>query len=185
MTLKEAQALVEAILFVSGEPVPTRELCKCLGFDAPTMEALIRGVAALYQGDGRGVRLLEIGGGWQFCSVPELAPTIAAYVGDRRSARLSQAALETLAIVAYRQPVTKGEIEQIRGVNVDGVVGALVDRELITEVGRRDTVGRPILYGVTPKFLRHFGLSCIAELPRLEDLDGSEPGSIFDFPAEV
>jgi len=89
--------------------------------------------------------------------------------GQRRSSQLSQAAIETLSIIAYRQPITKAEIEQIRGVNVDGVVGALADRELITEVGRKETIGRPILYAVTPKFLRHFGLKSVDELPSLDE----------------
>jgi segregation and condensation protein B len=169
MSPDEIRGAVEAILFVAGEPVQVKEISRWLGVGESVVEISIKELSECYSKGTKGIRLLEIGGGWQFCTDPHFSGVIAQMTGQRRSSQLSQAAIETLSIIAYRQPITKAEIEQIRGVNVDGVVGALADRELITEVGRKETIGRPILYAVTPKFLRHFGLKSVDELPSLDE----------------
>ena len=124
-----------------------------------------------YEENGRSFRIIEIAGGFQFATTKQFGPFVGLLSRDRAKRRLSPAALETISIVAYRQPVTKPEIESIRGVNCDQVLVSLLERELLTIAGRADTVGRPLLYGTTDAFLRAFGLNSLSDLPKLRELE--------------
>ncbi|MBC8162894.1 MAG: SMC-Scp complex subunit ScpB [Roseiflexaceae bacterium] len=157
--------LVEALLFVAGEPVTLIQLAKALELAPDTVEAALDTLAAL---PGRGVCVQRLGDRVQLVSTPAAAGAVERFLGVQASARLSAAALEALAIIAYRQPITRAQIDAIRGVDSGGVVRALQARELIAEAGRLDTVGRPILYAVTDQFMHQFGLTSLAELPALE-----------------
>ncbi|HEU5317258.1 MAG TPA: SMC-Scp complex subunit ScpB [Chloroflexota bacterium] len=161
-------AQVEAVLFVADRPVSVQELSKLL---VVSPDAVEDAVAWLEGGSGeRGIALQRQGQALQMVSHPLAAPVVQRFLGLEMSGKLSAAALETLAIVAYRQPVTRTQIEQIRGVNPDYAVHNLLTRGLIEEVGRQNTVGRPILYGTTFEFLRAFGLRSLADLPEMADL---------------
>jgi segregation and condensation protein B len=161
-------AQVEAVLFVADRPVSVQELAKLL---VVSPDAIEDAVAWLEGGSGdRGIALQRQGQALQMVSHPLAAPVVQRFLGLEMSGKLSAAALETLAIIAYRQPVTRTQIEQIRGVNPDYAVNNLVARGLIEEVGRQNSVGRPILYGTTFEFLRAFGLRSLAELPDVADL---------------
>ena len=133
------------------------------------MRSAIEQLNAQYEQTGRAFRAQRVAGGWQVLTLPSLGPLVSRLHRDRRESRLSQAALETLAIVAYRQPITTPEIEAVRGVNCQGVLKSLVARGLVEVTDRLDTVGRPVVYGTTFEFLQYFGLSNLAELPELED----------------
>lgn len=158
--------LIESLLFVAGEAVTVTQLAQVLELPADGLELALAELADSLQ--GRGVRLQRSGDRLQLVSAPEAAPVLARFLGVQVSARLSTAALEVLAIIAYRQPLTRAQIEAIRGVDSSGVVRALLARDLISESGRLETVGRPILYSTTPEFLNQFGLSSLAELPPLD-----------------
>jgi segregation and condensation protein B len=163
-------AALEALLFVSPEAVPPSQLAAALEASVAEVEEALR------QLDGelrtRGLRLQRHGGRVQLTTAPEMAELIERFLGLEATSRLSRAALETLAIIAYQQPVTRPYVEGVRGVNSDGVMKSLLGKGLIHEVGRADGPGRPILYGTSADFLRHFGLNSLSELPPL-DLDGS------------
>ncbi len=158
---------VEALLFVAPNPVRVGELARALDVSAAEVEAALERLAALRKNGG--IILQRQGERVQLVTAPDLAGDVERFLGLDLSSRLSPAALETLAIVAYKQPVTRAQIEAIRGVNSDSVLRALLNKGLIEEVGRLDTVGRPILYGTTMAFLQYFGLSDLSELPPLED----------------
>lgn len=157
--------LVEALLFVVGEPVTVAQLAKAAAVPPDAIEAALDTLAAQ---TGRGLRIQRLGDRVQLVSVPEAAAAIERLLGVQASARLSAAALETLAIIAYRQPITRAQIEAVRGVDSGGVVRALLARDLITEAGRLETVGRPMLFAVTELFMRQFGLASLADLPPLD-----------------
>jgi len=162
----DALRLAEAMLFASATPVTARALGQVLpeGSEAETVLAALRDGYA-----GRGVELVEVAGGWQFRTAPDLAPRLRKVVSVPR--RLPRAAMETLAIVAYHQPVTRAEIEEIRGASLaQATLDALLESGLIVPKGRRETPGRPTLWGTTPAFLAQFGLSDLRALPRREDL---------------
>ncbi|MCD6289786.1 MAG: SMC-Scp complex subunit ScpB [Anaerolineae bacterium] len=160
-------ALVESLLFVADEPVPLSRLADALEAPKEEIESVLGELTEACR--DRGVRVQRKGDLVQMVSAPEAAPYIERFLGLNLTTRLSPAALEVLAIVAYRQPITRAEIEAIRGVSCDAVLRTLVNRGLLEEVGRLDRVGRPILYGTTFQFLQHFGLSSLDELPPLED----------------
>jgi segregation and condensation protein B len=164
---------LEAILFVSAEPVPPLQLAVALEISVSAVE---QGLDQL-NGElrARGLRLQRHGGRVQLTTAPEMAEMVERYLGLEATSRLSRAALETLAIVAYQQPVTRPQIEAVRGVSSDGVMKSLLGKGLIQEVGRTEGPGRPILYGTTPDFLQHFGLNSLMELPPL-DLSRVEDG---------
>ena len=185
--MMELKPVIEALLFGSQQPLGVSELKSLLAAaaehsEAPEVKALkktkadaiLAALAALqqeYETAGRSYRLACVAEAWQFVTQPEFAPWLRALSGERaRPAKLSQPALETLTIVAYRQPVTRAEIEQIRGVSVDGVIQTLLERELVEPVGRAEVVGRPVTYGTTRKFLEYFGLAHIQELPGGDEL---------------
>jgi segregation and condensation protein B len=160
-----ATQLVESLLFVAGEPVPVGQLARALELPVDTIEAALGELGRLYQ--HRGIRIQRHGDQVQLVSAPESAPAVARFLGVQASGRLSPAALEVLAIIAYRQPITRAQVDAIRGVDSSGTIRALLTRDLIGESGRLETVGRPILYSTTPNFLQTFGLTSLAELPPL------------------
>lgn len=165
--------IVEAILFASNTPVTLKALREVVDAeDLPRLAEVIAELRREYEAPGRGVSLVEMAGGYQLLSREECAEHVELYLKARRKARLSRAALETLAIVAYRQPVTKVEIDKIRGVDCGGVLGTLLERRLIVIKGRAKGVGSPLLYGTTMEFLATFGLNRLEDLPRLEEMEG-------------
>lgn len=163
--------LLEAALFASARPVPVDELA-ALDPDASASDiaTALEEVKSHYDSDGHGVELVEIGGGWQILTRSEYTEAIERAQLAARPQRLSAAALETLAIIAYRQPIGRAEIEEIRGVNVGSILKSLHERGLIDVVGRAEGLGRPLLYGTTPLFLEHFALRHLEELPRADEL---------------
>ncbi|HWP65271.1 MAG TPA: SMC-Scp complex subunit ScpB [Candidatus Limnocylindria bacterium] len=164
------QAIVESLLFAAAAPVPLARLVQALdGHDRREVAAAVRRLAETYEREGRGLRVVEVAGGYQIRTVPEHGPWVRRLLGGKPP-RLSRPMLETLAIIAYRQPCTRPEIEAIRGVDVDAVVTTLLERRMIRMVGRKDAPGRPILYGTTPEFLEVFGLPDLDALPPLRDL---------------
>ena len=161
---------LEALLFSSDQPLPLSLLAESLDL-APDIVA--EGLLALgreYEARGAGIQLREIAGGWQIVTAPEQAEWVGRLLRGKKKMRLSRAALETMAIIAYKQPVTKSEVEAIRGVDSSGVMGTLLERNLVTIRGRSKVVGRPLLYGTTQEFLEYFGLRDLGELPRPEEL---------------
>ncbi|MBN1178726.1 MAG: SMC-Scp complex subunit ScpB [Anaerolineae bacterium] len=162
----ELTALVESLLFVADEPVSTARLAAALEISQTEVEQALEALDSLLE--GRGVCLERMGTHVQLVTAPQAAPHIERFLGLAEQRRLSPAALETLAIVAYRQPISRPEVEAFRGVNSDSVLRTLLSAGLIEEVGRAQTVGRPILYGTTFTFLQHFGLSRLDDLPPLE-----------------
>ena len=167
MELKEIESAIEGILFAAGEPVGVERICLALEIDRATADAVCQRLADAYSYERRGIRLLKLDSSYQLCSAPEFAPYIRRAFESRRPARLSQPALEVLAIIAYYQPVTRAYVDQIRGVDSSYTVGLLLERELIEECGRLAVPGRPIQYRTTQTFLRSFGLSSLDELPEL------------------
>ena len=167
MELKELESAIEAILFAAGDPVPAERICTALEQDRETVDAVCPRLADDYSYERRGIRLIRLEDSWQMCSAPEHASAIRKTLESRKPARLSQTALEVLAIVAYFQPVTRTYIEQIRGVDSAYTVGLLLERDLIQEAGRLAVPGRPIQYRTTETFLRSFGLTSLEELPEL------------------
>jgi len=164
------QAIVESLLFAAAAPVPLARLVQALdGHDRREVAAAIRRLRETYEREGRGLRIVEVAGGFQIRTVPEHGPWVRRLLGGKPP-RLSRPMLETLAIIAYRQPCTRPEIEAIRGVDVDAVVMTLLERRMIRIVGRKEAPGRPILYGTTPEFLEVFGLPDLEALPPLRDL---------------
>lgn len=177
-TISNLPALIESLLFVADRPTPTDVIAQVLNVSPEAVEEALQALDA--QLTQRGIRLQRKGTQVQLVSMPEAAPYIQRFLGLELSGRLTQPALETLAIIAYRQPITRAALEAIRGVNCDGVLRTLVSRGLVEEVGRLEQAGRPILYGTTFEFLQYFGLKSLDELPPLELPDASP-----DKPAEA
>jgi segregation and condensation protein B len=161
----EMQAALEALLFASDAPLELGRIGEVLDLAPDEARAACEALRAACEAPGRGLAVVEVGGGYRLVTRPELAPVLLRLQRLRLKSRLSRAALETLAIVAYRQPISRPEIEQLRGVSADAVVTHLLERRLVRVVGRKETPGRPILYGTTREFLEHFGLRDLAELP--------------------
>ncbi len=156
---------LEAVLMVSDEPVSEMSLAQVLQQPVPQVSAALSALAAEYDATGRGFELRKVAGGWRFYSRGECAEVVERFVRDGQQARLTQAALETLAVVAYRQPVTRGRVSAVRGVNVDGVMRTLVSRGLVEEAGQEDSGA--LLYRTTAYFLERMGLNSVDELPDL------------------
>ena len=169
MEIKELESALEGVLFASGEPVAVERLCLGLEVDRPTLDAVAQRLMDKYSYERRGIRLLRLDTSYQLCSAPEFAPYIRKTLESRKPARLSQPALEVLAIIAYYQPVTRAYVDQVRGVDSAYTVSLLLERELIEEAGRLAVPGRPTLFRTTKNFLRSFGLSSLEELPELPD----------------
>ena len=170
-TTSDTRAL-EALLFVSDEPLASSVLAQALEIERRTVEELCDRLAAELDARGAGVVLRNVAGGWRLFTHPDTAAEVERFVLSSRQARLTKAALETLAIVAYKQPVTRHQITSIRGVNSDGVLRALQDKGLVEEAGREETPGRPILFATTSSFLERLGLPSLAALPSLAPLLG-------------
>jgi segregation and condensation protein B len=180
MSDKDLRAAVEALLFASERPLTPEEMKHAFadGVSAADIRGAIEELRSEYDNDARGFRMYEIAGGFQLASDIRFAETLKRFYQSREKKKISQAGLETLSVIAYRQPVTRAEIEAIRGVNVDGAVRTLMEKGMIRISGRKEVPGRPILYGTTQEFLEHFGLRSVQELPplseySLKDLDPS------------
>jgi len=174
VTQEETRKIIEALLFASDRPLNIEMIREALdNAQDADIQAAISALNAEYADTGRSFSIKEIAGGFQFMTDPIYSRWIAR-LSKRAVDKLTGPALETLAIIAYRQPITRGEIEAIRGVNVDGVLHTLESRSLIRTRGRKDTVGRPILYGTTTDFLEYFGLKSLQELPQLKEFTESE-----------
>jgi segregation and condensation protein B len=180
--MSDLKSIIEALIYASPEPVTMKALVKLLESEpAEEITFAINSLKADYERPG-GLQLVEVAGGYQITTKPEFHEWVRRLFHERTTQKLSVAALETLAVIAYRQPVTVPEIGDIRGVNASGVIGTLVDRKLIKIVGRKAVVGRPFMYGTTREFLERFGLNDITDLPKVEDM--SELLG-FDLPAGV
>lgn len=184
MTIPQLEAAIEAILFTMGEPVDTMSIAKAIEQDKETTRKLIDGLRIRYEKENRGIRLLELEDSWQLCTKKEYYNVLIQLASQPKKAVLTDVMLETLSIIAYKQPITKSEIEKIRGVKSDHAVNRLVEYNLVTELGRLDAPGRPILFGTTQEFLRKFGVSAISELPevstvKMEDFKAEAEAEIF------
>ncbi len=169
------KAALEALLFIAPGPVTPAQLADVTNVSVEQVDAELASMAEAYQVE-RGLRLQFHGGRVQLTTPPEMAPMAEKFLGLDVTARLSRAALEALSIISYRQPVTRPEIDSVRGVNSDGVLKSLLNKGLVQEVGRAEAPGRPILYGTTTEFLQHFGLNSLKELPTLEPAETAETG---------
>jgi segregation and condensation protein B len=164
-------AIVEALVFASPEPLPARQLLKLLQTEPrEEVDAAIAALKRRYEERGGGLQLVEVAGGYQIVTRPELHEWVRRMFHERTTQKLSVQALETLAVIAYKQPITAAEITEIRGVNTSGVIGTLLERGLAKISGRKQVVGRPFLYSTTREFLDRFGLKDLADLPKVEDM---------------
>ncbi len=166
--------IIEAIIFASTEPVPADKIIECVAKEEVTGSILKTTIDELnkhYQDQNVGLRIIKIAGGYQFATHPQFDKWVSRLFKSKADKKLSQASLEVLAIVAYRQPIARSEIEKIRGVNADWTLRSLMEKNLITVVGREDAPGRPLLFGTTKNFLEHFGLDAVSELPKLKEIE--------------
>ena len=190
MKSEELKSIIEALLFVSGEPLKFREIKEVLSeaqlLTDGAIRKIIEGLKEDYLKASRSFTITEVAGGYRLQTLQSYAKWISRLRSSPGRRKLSGPALETLAIIAYRQPITKAEIEAIRGVNIDGVLENLVDRELVESRGRKHAIGKPHLYGTTGKFLEHFGLQGLKELPQIEELKRAigKPASPEEVPQE-
>lgn len=185
MELKEVESAIEGILFAAGEPVGVERLCMTLEIDRATADAVCQRLADKYSYERRGIRLVRLESCYQLCSAPEFAPYIRKAFESRKPARLSQPALEVLAIIAYNQPTTKAYVDQVRGVDSAYTVGLLTERDLIEECGRMAVPGRPILYRTTQNFLRSFGLPSLEDLPELPNASAEDEQLTLDMQSNI
>ena len=191
MEMKEIESAIEAILFASGEPIHVDRICLAVDADRATVENLLQKLMDFYAYERRGIRLLRIEDSYQLCSSPDYADAVRKAFEIRKSAKLSQPALEVLTIIAYYQPTTRAYVDQIRGVDSAYTVGLLLDRKLIEECGRLQVPGRPHLYRTTKNFLRAFHLTSLNDLPEMPDLGGegqmrlNEEGEIVEYPGSA
>lgn len=174
MYLDKPLGALEALLFAAGEPISVAELAALLQLEKPQVWNLLTELQQRYEADAYGLLLRETAGGWQLVTKPQYYELLTG-LGRRKEIKLTNAALETLAIIAFKQPVTRAEMEAVRGVKVDGVVNTLLDLGLIVEAGRKKALGNPILYATTEKFLTVFGLNSLAELPLLAEAEPQPP----------
>ncbi|MHB0856338.1 MAG: SMC-Scp complex subunit ScpB [Anaerolineae bacterium] len=175
METSNIDRLIEALLFVADGPAASEDLAKAIDIDVMAVE---EGLNRLREGlAGRGVRLERVGRRVQLVSAPEAAVAVERFLGLDVSGKLSPASLETLAIIAYRQPITRAQIDAIRGVNSDGVIRTLLAKNLVAPVGRLEQVGRPVVFGTTCEFLQYFGLTSLEELPNLPELEEPSEGA--------
>lgn len=181
--------IIESLIFASPEPLTPKMLYKLLDSEPrEDVDAALAAVKADYDARPGGLQMVEVAGGYQIVTKPELNEWVRRLFHEHKTLKLSVQALETLAVIAYKQPVTAPEIAEIRGVNTAGVLGTLLDRRLIRIVGRKPVVGRPFMYGTTREFLDRFGLKDLTDLPRIEDLAealGFEPPSGLTTPTET
>ena len=179
MSISRMEAVIEAVLFTMGDSVETGKLAASIGQDADTTRKIVHNMMDRYNSEERGTRIIELDDSFQMCTRPEFYENIVKVASEPKKNVLTDSALETLSIIAYKQPVTKLQIEQIRGVKSDYAVNKLLEYNLITELGRLDAPGRPILFGTTEEFLRCFGLTSV------EDLPTATPEMLADFKVEA
>jgi segregation and condensation protein B len=175
--LSELMAICEALIFVSEEPLPVKTIADVLKEDKGWIQVAVESLAKEFNERNGGLMLREVAGGWQIATRPEHHEHVRAYLKSKPSAKLSLAALETLAVIAYKQPVTVPEILEIRGVQSSSAIKTLLDKRLIVAKGRKETVGRPMMYGTSKDFLLQFGLKDLSELPNVEDFEDLTAGS--------
>ena len=169
LRLEKETALIEAILYLENDPVDEPALARISGLAKEVVEASLDALKERYAQPDSGVELSKIGGGFLIAPKKEYWEILKERYGKKNEAKLSKAAMETLSIIAYSQPITRGEIEAIRGVSADNMMRLLLDRELIREVGKKDVPGKPVQYGTTKEFLKFFRLESIADLPKLDE----------------
>jgi segregation and condensation protein B len=174
MSLEQSAALVEAVLFLENEPVEPTVLGRITGLNRRQVLEAIEELRRRYAEQAHGLEIVELGGGYSFAVKQQLWDMLKPRYGKRSEGKLSRAALETLSIIAYSQPVTRQEIESIRGVSADGMIKLLSSKNLIREVGKKQVPGRPVQYGTTKEFLKTFRLASIADLPKLDELDAEK-----------
>ena len=180
---REVKSIIESILFIAGEPLTIDALKDIVELDRPEIERLINDLISEYSLKNSGLFIVEVAGGVQMVTNPASAPWIKKLLATAVPTRLSQQSLETLAIIAYKQPIIKAEIEAIRGVNSDGVVKTLLERRLIKILGRKEVPGRPLMYCTTKEFLQSFGFKDLSELPTLkefQEMEEPEPSHLSD-----
>ena len=166
---------MEAMLFAAGDPMTPERLSELLDIPLEHVQAMLRELQEDMEQPGRGLCLMQVASGYQICTKPELAAVVEK-LAAHQDPKLSPAAMETLSIIAFKQPVTRQDVEYIRGVQSDGVINTLIERRLIKEVGRKETIGRPILFGTTDEFLGCFGMNSLDELPALPEASVEESG---------
>jgi segregation and condensation protein B len=171
MNLEREQALIESILFLETEPIDAKGIARITDLAKEVVDEAVTLLRERYQAQDHGIEIIEIGGGYMLSPKLDLWDYLKERYGKKNDNRLSRAALETLSIIAYSQPITKTEIENIRGVNADGMIKLLLSKDLIKLVGKKDAPGKPIQYGTTVEFLKLFKLASIADLPKLDELN--------------
>jgi segregation and condensation protein B len=172
MTPQEIQASLEAIIYAADEPATLDQISKALGIEKPEARAALEQLTAAYQTDDRGIEVRKVAGGWKFYTKAQHHDVVRKFIKSLQPPlRLTMPALETLAVIAYKQPVTVPEINEIRGVHVGGVIKTLLEKRLITTAGRKEVIGRPILYRTSKQFMMRFGLSDLDELPSLKEFE--------------
>jgi segregation and condensation protein B len=176
-SMAEMMAIVESLIFVSEEPLSTKALADVLKEDRGWIEMALEELAKEFNARNGGLHLREVAGGWQFATRPEHHEHVRAFLKSRPSAKLSLASLETLAVIAYKQPITVPEILEIRGVQSPSAIKTLLDKRLIKACGRKETIGRPMMYGTSKEFLLQFGLKDLSELPSIEDFEDLAGGA--------
>lgn len=174
MEESEKRSLFEALLFVSSEPLLFHNVKRIIDISEDEFRKIMSELMTEYNNREGGILITEVAKGYQMVTNPKHASLIRMFLGVQASNKLSMAALETLAIIAYKQPITKAEIERVRGVNSDGVLKTLLDKRLIKVIGKKEAPGRPLFYGTTQEFLQYFGLRDLTELPTIKDLSREE-----------
>jgi segregation and condensation protein B len=185
METSDIKKIIEALLFVADQPIPDGVFRFVLGelVAGQNIEQLVKEIGDEYAQRNAPMELRFVAGGWQFSTKKEFGSWVRKLYREKMTFKLSNSALETLSVIAYKQPITRSEIEEIRGVEVSGVMETLLERKLVKIVGRKETLGRPLLYGTTQEFLRHFGLSHLSELPSLDEL--TPPEEAAELPLET
>jgi segregation and condensation protein B len=177
-SMGERKAIIEALIYVSDEPLNAKSIAEVLKEDQSLIEEGLASLVEEFNGRGSGLQLREVAGGWQFATRPEYHEHVRAFLKSRPSAKLSLASLETLAVIAYKQPITVPEILDIRGVQSPSSIKTLLDKKLIVAKGRKEAIGRPMMYGTSKEFLIQFGLKDLSELPSIEDFEDLASGVV-------
>ena len=175
-SVEERKGIIEALIYVSDEPLSAKSIAAVLKEDQQVIDEAITALTEEFNSRGGGLQLREIAGGWQFATRPEYHEHVRAFLKSRPSAKLSLASLETLAVIAYKQPITVPEILEIRGVQSPSSIKTLLDKKLIVAKGRKETIGRPMMYGTSKEFLIQFGLKDLSDLPSIEDFQDLASG---------
>lgn len=171
MNLNDIEAAIESILFIASEAVPISKIAYAVEQDLKTTKDIINNLIQKYEQDKRGLQIIEINNSYQMCTNPKCFEFIRRLYSNQQKQKLTQTLLETLAIIVYKQPITKMQIEEIRGVSAEHAVNKLIERKLIHEIGRLDIPGKPILFGTTEEFLRYFGFNSLDKLPKISDIE--------------